>query len=123
MDEATFRAAPPLPQCPACRAVARPNILMFGDWAWLPQRTDAQEHRLHGWLAALSDARLVIIEIGAGSAVPTVRMTSERLARRPHATLVRINPREPQVPAGHVSIADGGLSGLEGIDALLEQGG
>src|SRR5579883_1720475 len=34
VDEATMRAREPLPRCPVCAAVARPNILMFNDWDW-----------------------------------------------------------------------------------------
>ncbi len=120
VDEASFRAAPPLPRCPTCGAVARPNILMFGDWAWLPERTGSQQEQLGAWLDGLGRARLVVVEIGAGMAVPTVRLVAERLAARPGAMLIRINPREPSVPEGHVSIAGGGLEALEGIGALLE---
>src|SRR5438270_3266667 len=32
VEEATLRAREPLPTCPSCGALARPNILMFGDW-------------------------------------------------------------------------------------------
>ena len=46
VDPATMRAAGELPRCPACGALARPNILMFGDGAWNPQRTATQEKRL-----------------------------------------------------------------------------
>ena len=31
-----------LPQCPACGGLARPNILMFGDWGWVERRTELQ---------------------------------------------------------------------------------
>src|SRR5262249_16202835 len=34
VKEATMRAREPLPACPKCGALARPNILMFGDWGW-----------------------------------------------------------------------------------------
>ena len=93
-----MRAVSPLPVCPACGALARPNVLMFNDWNWLPHRMSDQERRFASWLETVGGAGLVIIEMGAGSAVPTVRMTSERVANRLGATLVRINPREPQVP-------------------------
>jgi len=36
VDPATMRARPPLPTCPRCGALARPNILMFGDGDWDP---------------------------------------------------------------------------------------
>ena len=32
VDAATIRARSAPPTCPACGAVARPNVLMFGDW-------------------------------------------------------------------------------------------
>ena len=31
---------------PLCQSLARPNILMFGDWGWLSERSDAQDVRL-----------------------------------------------------------------------------
>jgi len=82
VDLATFRAAAPLPACPACGALARPNVLMFGDDAWDGQRSVDQQRRLARWLAALdaAGAPLAIVECGAGTAVPTVRAFGEALA-------------------------------------------
>ena len=117
VDDETFRAIPPLPCCPRCGSLARPNVLMFGDWAWLPDRTDAQERRFADWVNHLGGTRLAIVEIGAGTAVPTVRMTSEQLARRPGARLIRINVRETQVPGDHIGIALGGARGVAGDSA------
>jgi len=122
VDEETFRASPPLPSCPMCGALARPNVLMFGDWGWQPGRTTDQERRFADWVGELDDARLTIVEVGAGTAVPTVRMTSEKLARRPGATLIRINIREPQVPGGHIGLPLGGLEALREIEERLANG-
>jgi NAD-dependent SIR2 family protein deacetylase len=119
VDEDTFRAESELPECPDCGAVARPNVLMFGDWHWIPQRTAEQEGRFSEWLARAAGPKLVIVEMGAGSAVPTVRMTSERVASRSGATLIRINPREPQAPLGHIGIEANALEALEAIDELM----
>ena len=95
VDE-NFRAQEPLPRCRECGALARPNILMFGDWGWESSRSDAQSRRLQSWLAMLEEvgAKLAVVEIGAGTAVPTVRMTSEDVARHFDIPLIRINPRE-----------------------------
>ena len=93
---------------------------MFGDFGWLPDRTSAQEQRFASWISGLVDARLAIVEIGAGTAVPTVRMTSEQLAHRPGATLIRINLREPEVPRDHIGIAIGGLEALREIQRRIE---
>jgi NAD-dependent SIR2 family protein deacetylase len=116
IDEETMRAIPPLPACPRCGALARPNVLMFGDWGWDSSRTDPQHRRLDSWLRALAGARLVIVELGAGRAVPTVRITCEEIARRSRGTLIRINPREPDVPAGHLSLPGGALDALRAMD-------
>ena len=54
IEESTFRALEPLPQCRNCPALARPNILMFrGPVMWLGHRTDAQQQRFAGWLNGL----------------------------------------------------------------------
>ena len=62
-----------------------------------------------------------MVEIGAGSAIPTVRMHSERLQRY-GAVLVRINPRESAGPRGTLSLATGGAAALtalaERVDTL-----
>jgi NAD-dependent SIR2 family protein deacetylase len=119
VDMDTFRADFELPVCPRCEALARPNVLMFGDWHWIPGRTADQERRFSDWLGKAAGPRLVIVEIGAGSAVPTVRMTSEQIASRAGATLIRINPREPQVRHGHISLAMNALEALEAIDERI----
>ena len=94
--EEGFKAKEPLPSCPFCGAMARPNILMFGDYGWEYARTDGQRERLGIWLNKLESegVKLAIVEIGAGTAVPTVRNTSEQIAERFNVPLIRINPRE-----------------------------
>jgi NAD-dependent SIR2 family protein deacetylase len=111
VDEATFRARKPFPACPGCRGLARPNILMFGDMGWDDSRTDAQNASLRTWLDPLK-GRLVVLEFGAGSNVPTVRMFSERAARGPRRTLIRVNPREPQLGWGFEAAVPGSLEEL-----------
>jgi len=117
IDESTMRAADPLPRCPRCGGLARPNVLMFSDMHWISARTDEQEARFSEWLNRIAGKGLAIVEIGAGTAVPTVRLTCERLAAVvDDATLIRINPREPQVPHGGISIPAGAMAALESID-------
>jgi NAD-dependent SIR2 family protein deacetylase len=118
VDEDTFRASEPFPLCPHCSSIARPNILMFGDWGWISERTMQQNQNLTHWLNELKtkNSQLVIIEVGAGEAVPTVRHLSEGIAAQHAATLIRINPRDCQVPAGHYALP---LGAAEGIKQLL----
>jgi NAD-dependent SIR2 family protein deacetylase len=118
IDMDRFEALEPLPECPECGAVARPNILMFGDWNWIPRRTGRQDKCMETWLQSISSsgADLAVIEIGAGQAIPTVRHFSEQVARDQRGTLIRINPQDFQVPEGHLSIA---CAAAEGIAAIL----
>lgn len=120
VDEDTMRARPPLPTCPNCGHVARPNILMFGDWYWIGDRSDQQQRDLNVWLRNQKNSAIVIIECGAGTGVPTVRATSEQIAARMGAKLIRINTREPEVPAGHIGLPMGALEALEAINTIHE---
>lgn len=115
VDESSFTAINPLPVCPSCGSVARPNILMFGDWGWLHKRSSNQSDKLEEWLNYLkrNSFRLLIVEIGAGLSVPTVRYKSEQIANLFEAKLVRINPVDYQVPFGHFSINMGAKDGIE----------
>jgi NAD-dependent SIR2 family protein deacetylase len=107
IDPATCLMRPPLPACPRCGALARPNILMFNDSRWRDERTEAQYARYGSWRAR--PRRLVVMELGAGTDVPSVRHMGESQG----APLIRINPREPGVRPGQgVGIAAGALDGL-----------
>jgi NAD-dependent SIR2 family protein deacetylase len=115
VDEATIRARSNFPLCPQCGAIARPNILMFGDWEWDEVRSDQQYTHYKQWLDQATGRRVVAIELGAGLAIPPVRRECERQG----SILIRINPREPETPARGISIPLGALAALEGIDAVL----
>ncbi len=119
VDEATMRAQEPLPSCPGCGRLARPNVLMFGDWDWEETRTAGQQDFLVEWLRQLGDGPLVIVECGAGEAVPTVRRFCEQVTAAAGATLIRINPRDPEVPPRQISLPLAARAALEEIDRLL----
>ena len=105
-----------IPLCKHCGGVARPNIMMFGDWDFNTNRTTKQENRFATWYGALKKAgkKLVIIEIGAGTAIPTIRDKGEHISKKYRdAQLIRINPREYLIkPKLGFSIPFGGLDGL-----------
>jgi len=109
-----------IPSCRHCGGVARPNVLMFGDFSWLSERTRRQERLFDEFLTDHRGEKLAVVEMGAGTAVPTIRYMGERLAQYQQAALIRINPREAQVPDGQISIATGALAGLEGIESRLK---
>lgn len=111
--EEGFMAKEPLPSCPFCGSMARPNILMFGDFGWEYARTNGQRTRLVAWMDKIEEegGKLAIVELGAGTAVPTVRNTSEQIAGRFNVPLIRINPRESfgaelELPMGAVQALD-----------------
>ncbi len=114
VDEQACRMIGQLPRCTRCGVLARPNILMFWDHAWLEERTERQIRRLQMWLSQVK--RLAVVEIGAGTALPTIRRFSERHGPR----VVRINSREPQIdPATGLGVMGGALETLLTIDAVL----
>jgi len=109
-----------VPACRVCGKPSRPNILMFGDYAWIADRTARQEDRFQGFLGRLHGKHIVVIEMGAGTHVPTIRYMSERLGTSMGAKVIRINPREPQIKGrDNISICAGALEALEAIDSLI----
>lgn len=105
-----------LPACPHCQRLARPNILMFNDTGWIADATDRQSRRLSQWLQQVRQP--VVIELGAGTAIPSVRRLGESL----RVPLVRINPAAPQVAAPQaVGIGVGALTALRLLDQRLNQ--
>lgn len=121
VDPASMRALS-IPACRSCGRPARPNILMFGDWAWLPGRSAEQGRRQEAFLREHGRERIVVLELGAGTAVATIRMLSERLSRTPGSLLVRVNPREADVRPPHHALPVGALEGLSAIDRALQEG-
>jgi NAD-dependent SIR2 family protein deacetylase len=104
VDPESMRARTPLPSCPRCGSLARPNILMFGDYDWVPDRSQRQLDAFTAWRR--TQRSLVVVELGAGRAVPTVRRQAE--------------PREPEVRHGRgVSLPVGALAALTTLDELL----
>ena len=104
------------PKCRNCGSIARPNILMFGDFYFVKNRVNFQLRRFKKWLERI-DKKLVIIEIGAGKGVPTVRMMSEEIRRKFGAKLIRINPRETD--GADIQIPLGAKEALEKISFYL----
>lgn len=118
VDEAHCLLRNALPRCPSCGGIARPNVLMFDDGAWNSQRGDQQHERLTRWLQTLGPKKngTVVVEVGAGRALPAVRAFSQRLQGQ-GAALIRINLNEANVQkTGHIELALGAKEALERIE-------
>jgi NAD-dependent SIR2 family protein deacetylase len=111
-----------MPRCPHCGRLARPNVLMFGDGDWLEARANRQAARLDAWLSTVR--RPLVIELGAGTAIPSVRHFSHRIIHEYGGRLIRINPREFAVPTSYdVGLNIDALAALSAIANRLDMPG
>ena len=99
VDESSCQWLGPLPECPHCQSIARPNILMFGDSAWLESHFLEQEAYWRKWRKTVK--RPVVIELGAGVDIPSIRHFSERQ----ESPLIRINPRDDALSKVNVGVS------------------
>lgn len=96
---------------------------MFGDWGYFGEHLHEQRARYNQFCRDLSasKAKLLIIELGAGTAVPTVRYESQRTFtdRQWTSNLIRVNPQadDALVPASCKEDAKGQALELP-MDAL-----
>lgn len=118
VDELNCQLLNAPPTCPHCGGLARPNVLMFSDDGWVEHRSAGQRRRQQAWLASVT--RPVVVELGAGTAVPSVRHFSQRVLHQFGGRLVRINPREFEVPTRlDVGLPMGAAAGLAAIEQVL----
>lgn len=124
VDPATGEAVGDLPTCPGTDELARLNVLMFGDFHWLVARTYAQEMNYEAWHENVKPLRRVIIECGAGTALPTVHHHCNRLlADQEGLELIRINPADIRAPDGTIHLQMGAKEALERLeDRLISMG-
>lgn len=85
------------PKCPDCSHPLRPNVMMFGDRFYTPNKLS--ESAYITWEEILEDAienhrnlSGVVLELGCGVRVPSVRLECEMVIRD---TLLRIRARRP----------------------------
>lgn len=117
IDEENCLLTSDIPKCPACGGVARPNILMFDDMMWDSERSTGQTMSFRTWLEHKieKDVNTVVIELGAGTGIPRLRMLADQLPM----PLVRINLRESEVShrkADSVGLPMGALNALSMLE-------
>ncbi len=118
VDETTCELMNEAPTCQHCGAIARPNILMFNDWNWIASRTEQQQRRQQ--LTLSTAKRPLVIEIGAGTHIPSVRHFSHRIIHDYNGRLIRINPTDCKIPTSmDIGLKMGALEALRLIDFEL----
>ncbi len=119
IDEKNHCVISELPNCPDCGGVARQNVLMFDDFYYSENYQLTKYDLLQHWLNKVEHP--IIIELGAGKAVSTVRHFSDRTARLKHCDFIRINPLDNQVAQDrHFGLALKALEALTQLDDILE---
>ncbi|WP_051443473.1 SIR2 family NAD-dependent protein deacylase [Curvibacter gracilis] len=120
VDLRTHQLTNELPRCSVCGDLARPNILMFNDCGWQEHRHALQARRLEAFLNTMQ--RPLVLEVGAGERIATVRTWGERVARHHAGRLIRINPEaQYQRPNGLLHLPLGGLEALSGLESHIAQ--
>jgi len=110
IDDNTGTLLSETPDCIFCGNTARPNILMFDDNNWDSSRYYSQKSLYDKWLN--ENDNFVVIEIGAGNAIPTVRCES----RKHKKPIIRINLRDSKLSwAKGVSLE---MTALEAIQKI-----
>eukprot|EP01118_Nematostelium_gracile_P017547 TRINITY_DN7536_c0_g1_i1.p1 TRINITY_DN7536_c0_g1~~TRINITY_DN7536_c0_g1_i1.p1 ORF type:complete len:430 (+),score=106.53 TRINITY_DN7536_c0_g1_i1:64-1290(+) len=117
------------PLCKNCGALARPAILMFGDGDFISNREEMQQcsrwQTVTEKLVKENNMKMVIVEIGCGLNVPSVRYHTEGKLKLlgENCTLIRINPDFPQCgERGKViSIMSKGLEALLEIEKNIQE--
>jgi len=113
IDERHCRLVSDLPRCENCGEILRPNIFMFDDWGWIQERYYQQNLKYKEW--ALLKEQPVIIEIGAGTDIPSIRYHSKSY----NIPFIRINPIEDQNSDLAINIKGKALDVLIDIERQL----
>jgi len=103
-----------IPLCNSCSNTLMPNILMFGDGFFNESRVLQQNGKFKQWLKSVKNLNVVILEIGVGSTIPTIRNFNDNYSKKNNnVTLIRINPLEYKVS----NAKDIGIQG-KGVDII-----
>ena len=102
-----------LPKCPKCGKMSRPNVYMFRDHTYVSTRSKQQKDNLIKTLDA--HKKVLVLEIGSGPHVQTIRALTRQIVKEKNAKLVRINPDYSDVRTPHMGIAGGALTTLSAV--------
>lgn len=116
-----------LPRCPKCNLLARPNVCFFSDLYWQPVRTREQHKHYEAFLERANKKNMVILEIGAGTAISTIRIWASRnvVAHAGDVSFVRINLEDSSIAdvdfpnSTNISFSDTALNALSQIETAM----
>ena len=77
--------------CPICGGDTRPNVMFFGDYFFNTEVELKQQNNYAVYRSNLIGRKTVVLEIGAGTTVATIRNQSAILNHHFNATVIRIN--------------------------------
>jgi len=134
LDHSVIEEMTEFPQCPRCGETSlRPNVFMFEDSGYIEDRDESDNFQ--AWMKQTESQlkrgkRCVILEVGCGTRVPTVRIwTQTMLAKYSNLFLVRINPKHTRwtftrTPPNHlknrfIPIRMGALEFMQRLGKLL----
>ena len=85
------------PMCPKnCGECMRPNVMIFGDHKLVSNHLDNQQRRMSDFSNSFkTDKNHVVLEIGAGVVVPSIRHYAENYGSSGNC-LIRVNPSETE---------------------------
>lgn len=109
-----------IPLCPHCGVIARPNILLFEDWHWNKIKSLNQENNFEIWKKENIGKNILVIEIGAGLDIPTIREISENTARILNGSIIRINPFDYEINPLAKNSFSVPLGAAEGLSKILK---
>lgn len=108
-----------LPICPNCGAMARPNVFIFRDRHYVSKRTDAQKERFNRFVRAAQGKKSLVLEIGSGPTIKTIRKLSQKLGQNLEARILRINLHDSEIEPPHISYSETALRALQQLDEKM----
>ena len=115
-----------VPPCPKCqKACLRPNVMIFQDRTLVETALDEQHVNCEAFRQSHA-AGCIVLEIGAGVVVSTIRNMAEATACRSPVGLVRINPSVAECGDVHPSLVAADkywpivATSVEALPALVE---
>jgi len=109
------------PRCPNCGHYSRPNVYMFRDYSYIPTRNEEQEVRFQNFLTQNKNKQLLVIEIGSGPHVQSIRKKTRMLGIKYDANIIRIDPKNFKIKEPHIGIEMGALAALSEIDEFIKK--